>query len=396
VPTPTHPRFLTGSWLATAAPVGVDEGAAPAGHWRWLVPALLIAAISAAHYTASATTQLPHEIFRRLYYLPIILAAFSYGLRGGVAAALVTTAAYLPHALGHISHDPAAPIDKGLEVLLYNVVGVVTGLLVERERREKRDHQRTAESLRRTLEEREALEGELRRRERLAAVGQLSAGLAHEIRNPLGSIKGAAQILTGDLPTGDRDRLLAILTEESGRLDRVLTDFLTFARPRPPELRPMDLAACVRDTVALLATEAAEHGVTIDVLAPAGDLPDVSGDEDLLRQVVWNLVRNGLQAVGRGGRLEIRLDRVSGSLGARWVGGCIRMSISDDGPGIAAGDLDRIFNPFFTTRDGGTGLGLAICHRIVADHGGSIEVASRPEGGARFDVDLPVADALPA
>ena len=390
VPTPPHNRTATGSWPPPAPPADGDDGALGVGHWRWLVPALLIVVVSIAHYTVSATTQLPHDIFRRLYYLPIILAAFNYGLRGGVGAALITTVAYLPHALGHISHDPAAPIDKGLEVLLYNIVGVVTGLLVESERREKRDHQRTAASLRRTLEEREALEGELRRRERLAAVGQLSAGLAHEIRNPLGSIKGAAQILgAGDLPAADRDRLLAILTEESGRLDRVLTDFLTFARPRPPELRPLALAGCVRDTVALLARSAAEREVTIGVAAP-DDLPAVAGDEDLLRQVVWNLVRNGLQAVGRGGRLEIRLDRDAGGHGSHSSPERVRMSVCDNGSGISAENIDRVFNPFFTTREEGTGLGLAICHRIIADHGGTIEVGNRPEGGARFDVYLPV------
>ena len=372
----------------------MGDGRIFATPWRWLVPALLIAGITVAHYTASATTQLPHEIFRRLYYLPIILAAFSYGLRGGVAASLVTTCVYLPHALGHISHDPAAPIDKALEVLLYNVVGVVTGLLVEREQREKREHERTAASLRHTLAEREALEGELRRRERLAAVGQLSAGLAHEIRNPLGSIKGAAQILTDNtLPAKDRDRLLAILTEESGRLDRVLTDFLTFARPRPPELRPLALECCVHDTLALLAGEAADRRVTIDFTADP-DLPPVAGDADLLRQVVWNLARNGLQAMGDGGRLEIRLERVAGSPSGLPTG-FIRMSISDDGGGISDENLMYIFNPFFTTREGGTGLGLATCHRIVQDHGGAIEAANRPQGGARFDVFLPVSAGSP-
>jgi two-component system sensor histidine kinase HydH len=392
VPTPTHNRIVNGSWPA-AEPAGSGGVSLGVGHWRWLVPALLIVAVSVAHYSASATTQLPHEIFRRLYYLPIILAAFNYGLRGGVAAALITTAAYLPHALGHISHDPAAPIDKGLEVLLYNVVGVVTGLLVERERREKRDHQRTAANLRRTLEEREALEGELRRRERLAAVGQLSAGLAHEIRNPLGSIKGAAQILgEGDLPATDRDRLLAILAEETGRLDRVLTDFLTFARPRPPELHTLELAGCVRDTVALLAPEAAERNVAFKVVA-ATDLPTVAADEHLLRQVVLNLVRNGLQAVDRGGRLEIYLDPVAGDHGSDASPNRVRLSVCDDGPGIAPAEFGRLFNPFFTTREEGTGLGLAICHRIIADHGGTIEVSNRPEGGARFDVYLPVAGA---
>jgi len=371
----------------------MGDGRALAAPWRWLLPASLIVGVTVAHYTASATINLPHDIFRRLYYLPIILAAFSYGLRGGVSAAVVTTLAYLPHALGHISHDPAAPIDKGLEVLLYNVVGVVTGLLVERERREKREHERTAASLRDTLADREALQGELRRRERLAAVGQLSAGLAHEIRNPLGSIKGAAQLLADStLPADDRDRLLGILTEESGRLDRVLTDFLTFARPRPPELRPLALERCVRDTLALLAGEAAERRVTI-AFVPAPDLPAIAGDEDLLRQVVWNLARNGLQAVGAGGQLEIHLDRAAAGGSIDPASEFIKMSILDNGGGVSDEDLSYIFNPFFTTREGGTGLGLAICHRIVQDHGGTIEASNRPEGGARFDVYLPAGDA---
>jgi len=171
----------------------------------------------------------------------------------------------------------------------------------------------------------------------------------------------------------------------------VLTDFLTFARPHPPELRPLTLERCVRDTLALLAGEAAERRVTIAFVA-APDLPPAAGDEDLLRQVVWNLVRNGLQAVGEGGQLEIRLDRAAagGSVGA--TSGFIKMSILDNGGGISDEDLSYIFNPFFTTREGGTGLGLAICHRIVQDHGGTIEASNRPEGGARFDVYLPVGD----
>ncbi|RMF86503.1 MAG: sensor histidine kinase, partial [Nitrospirae bacterium] len=256
--------------------------------WGWLVPAVLIAVVTAAHYTASASEHIPHDIFRRLYYLPIILAAFAHGLRGGVVAALAVTAAYLPHALGHISRDPAAPVDKGMELLLYNVVGLVTGMLVERERREKRQHQETAAQLRAALDERRALEGELRRRERLATVGRLTAALAHEIRNPLGSLKGVAQILADPgLPEAERQRLLAILGEESGRLDRVLTDFLTLARDRRQRREPVDLAACARETAALLRPEAERQGVAVEVAAAAPAV--VTGDEDLLRQLLWNL-----------------------------------------------------------------------------------------------------------
>jgi len=350
------------------------------GVWGWAAPAALIVAITIAHYTASGSTHLPHDIFRRLYYLPIILAAFTYGLRGGLAAAITTTLCYLPHALGHISHDPAAPVDKGLELLLYNVVGVVTGLLVERERREKREHEQTAARLSATLAERHELEGELRRRERLATVGELSAALAHEIRNPLGSLKGAAQILADPaLPAVERDRLLAILGEESGRLDRVLTDFLTLARDRTVHRGRVDLAACVRETAALLAPDAAAHGVAVRV-AGAEAAVVIAGDGDLLRQLLWNLARNGVEAVGEGGEVTLRVDP---GAAAR-----VRLVVEDDGPGIAAADLERLFDPFFTTRAGGTGLGLAICDRIARDHGATLTAANRPGGGARFVVEL--------
>jgi len=363
----------------------VSSSPSPTSHrpspWGWAVPALLIVAISIAHYTASASAHIPHDIFRRLYYLPIILAAFTYGLRGGVVAALATTLCYLPHALGHISHDPAAPVDKGLELLLYNVVGVVTGLLVERERREKWEHEQTAATLRASLEERRALEGELRRRERLATVGELTAALAHEIRNPLGSLKGAAQILADPtLPADERGRLLTILGEESGRLDRVLTDFLTLARDRKVRCTTVDIAACVRETATLLTPEAEAHGVAVRVDGAEAEVP-LTGDGDLLRQLIWNLARNGVEAAGDGGNVTLR---VAGGTGDR-----VRLVVEDTGPGIAAADLPRLFDPFFTTRDGGTGLGLAICDRIARDHGATLTAENRPEGGARFVVALP-------
>jgi len=360
------------------SPTHRNAGRSP---WGWAIPALLIVVISIAHYTASASAHIPHDIFRRLYYLPIILAAFTYGLRGGVAAALATTLCYLPHALGHISHDPAAPVDKGLELLLYNVVGVITGLLVERERREKQEHEQTAATLRATLEERRALEGELRRRERLATVGELTAALAHEIRNPLGSLKGAAQILADpSLPPEEHGRLLTILGEESGRLDRVLTDFLTLARDRQVRRATVDLAACVRETATLLAPEAEGRGVTVRVEGAEGPV-EVTGDGDLLRQLVWNLARNGVEAAKGGGEVTLRVNG-----GAE---GRVRLTVEDSGPGIAADDLPRLFDPFFTTRDGGTGLGLAICDRIARDHRATLTAENRAEGGARFSVELP-------
>jgi two-component system sensor histidine kinase PilS (NtrC family) len=195
------------------------------------------------------------------------------------------------------------------------------------------------------------------------------------------------------VPEEDRQRLLTILTEESVRLDRVLTDFLTYARPRPPDLRPVHLEGCLRDTADLLAGEARAAGVEVAV-AVDSDLPPVVADEDLLRQLFWNLLHNGLEAMPGGGRLGIRLGVVEGSGGGDARRPRLWLAVTDSGAGIAPDDLDRLFDPFFTTREHGTGLGLAICHRIVADHGGTIRAASHEGGGACFEVELPVATPL--
>jgi len=235
---------------------------------------------------------------------------------------------------------------------------------------------------------------QLKVRDRLAVVGEMSAGLAHEIRNPLGSIKAAAQILAEDPPPDSRE-LVEILVEESNRLNRVVTDFLEYSRPRPAEQAQADVSAVLRRCVQMLA---AEFGDGLEIDAAAGEaLPAVPVDPDRLLRVFLNLGLNAAQAMNGKGRLEIvtAVRRDSGStLPGRPAAGAHRLAIRfrDHGPGIPPEVVPRIFIPFFTTRERGTGLGLALSQRIVEDAGGTIEVHSEPGRGSDFTVVLPAVD----
>lgn len=335
---------------------------------------LAIAIVSVLHYVAPVHAHHLHDIYRRLYYLPIIVAAFLNGWRGGLIAAAVVNAAYAPHAFGHISHDPASPTQKVLEMLLYFAVGLVTGSLVSRLQKSQRE-------LRASLDQLRSAEDQLVRSARLAAVGRLSAGLAHEIRNPLASIKGSAELLGDDFPEAHPKRtLLRALVDESVRLNNVLTRFLAFARPQPIEARVFDVQPEVDAVIALLRSGDAARDVRV-VVEPCKGPAQVRGDREQLRQVFFNILLNASQAAGAGGSVRVACDV---------EGGAFHLHVHDSGPGFTREAIDNAFTPFFTTKDQGTGLGLAISHRIVDSHGGRLRVANDPAGGGIVDVELPL------
>jgi two-component system sensor histidine kinase HydH len=347
---------------------------------------LPVAVITAAHYLTGPELHYLHDIFRRLYYLPIVLGAFLFGSRGALAAVLVTTLAYLPHAFStFLVMDPAHGIEKLLEIILYWAVGILAGLLVDRERRQRERAERLVEKLRRTLEQKQLMENELVRAGRLSALGELTAGLAHELKNPLASLKGTAQIFGDEIaPDSPRRRMLEMHLKEIDRLADILDRFLEFARPRPPDSVEIDLSAIVEETVELVKARAGQKRVSLEKSYGAESFL-VRGDAQQLSQVVLNLLLNALQAVGEGGRIVLALH---GERRERKEFICLE--VSDDGPGVPPELRDRIFNPFFTTRSQGTGLGLAISARIVEAHGGLLEVGDSAMGGARFAVVLPL------
>lgn len=231
----------------------------------------------------------------------------------------------------------------------------------------------------------------MKERERLAALGQMAAGLAHEIRNPLGSIKGAAQFL---LPIGDQAgdastrEFLNIIVEEVNRLNRIVSQFLDYARPYRGEQSQLDVNEIVRKTVQLIEKEEGAAHVEIS-MSLADGLPPVRADPEQLRQVFLNLCLNALQAMPQGGRLSISTSlRRSTRRGAAAAFSEVRFR--DTGGGISPDNLKNLFIPFFTTKEKGTGLGLPISQRIIENHGGTIEVRSSPGAGSTFTVLLPL------
>lgn len=225
-----------------------------------------------------------------------------------------------------------------------------------------------------------AIERKMRAAEQLAVVGQLTAGLAHEIRNPLNSALLELKVLSRRLLRAQDEagqESVATVRSELKRLERLLADFLWFARPRVATRAVGDLASPVETVARLTAAETAEQGVTLRTeLAP--DLPRVAFDEDRVRQVIFNLVRNAMEALAGRGTITLR-TRAQGSF--------VEVDVEDDGPGIP--EPQKIFLPFHTTKPAGTGLGLTIAQRIAADHGGELRVQSRP-GRTVFTLSLPL------
>ncbi len=224
----------------------------------------------------------------------------------------------------------------------------------------------------------------IRQKERLASLGEMAAGLAHEIRNPLGAIKGAIQVIESDPEGPNSGEFLSIIVEEVGRLDNVVSQFLDYSKPPRVSPEPADVGRLVERTLSLLRAQDGRPGIEIDQTLAEG-LPPARADAEKLRQVFLNIALNAVEAMDGRGKLLVTTGLGEG-------GERLFVSFADTGPGVPPDKLGRLFDPFFTTKEGGTGLGLAICHRLVEAHGGSIEVRNRPEGGAEFTVLLPAAE----
>lgn len=350
---------------------------------------LLVAAISSLHYFTTTHHSHLHDIYRRLYYIPIVLGGVWYALRGGLGMSLLVSLVYVPHILIQWQRMPMAHPEQYLELLLYNVIGGLTGLLVAKEHAQRLRAEQSAKELGDSYDQLRhqadmilEIEDQLRQADRLTAMGELSAGLAHEIRNPLASIRGTAEILKDAFAPEHRyAEFTTILISEVDRLNQVLEDFLHFARPSSsshPHFSPCEI---LHEVVKLTAVKARKN--TIDILCPDLLLPIAVGDSAQFKQVFLNLVLNALQAMPQGGALRIEVQQLQQR---------VFLTFCDSGPGIAAADLDQVFQPFYTTKQDGTGLGLAITQRIVQNSGGHISVSCPETGGCCFTLDLAVAE----
>lgn len=235
--------------------------------------------------------------------------------------------------------------------------------------------------------ERRVLEAAVVREQRLSAMGNLAAGVAHEIRNPLNAISVGLQRLRLEFAPAEPDakseyaRFVQLLRDEVGRLNSLVDQFLTLARPLKLSLAEEPIGPVVAEVIALLAPQAAERGIRIEQIGP-GAASRIRMDHGQLNRALLNVLLNAIQAVPQGGSVTVATEVAAGTL---------RIRVADTGPGIAPQHLDRIFEPYFTTKEGGTGLGLALAHKIVQEHGGELRAENRAAGGAVFTVELPVA-----
>jgi signal transduction histidine kinase len=367
--------------------------------------ALLVLGVSLLHYATVTSIPLLHDVYRRLYYIPVGLAAVWFGVRGGVVASAAVAVFYAPHILLHWQHMGREIANQFMEIAQYFAFSTLIGLFAGRERRHRLRSEEIAGQLedsylelRRQADMILEIEGQMRRADRLAAVGELAATITHEIRNPLSSIRGTVEILKEDFPANSpKAEFFEILLKETDRLNKVVEEYLGLARSKAAEgtTALLDLGELARQTVALVGVQAAKRGVR---LATALEVPlPVQGNPVHLKQVLLNLLLNAVQATAAGGAIAVRgavrVGLVKGLEYRDVEGRLVEVTVEDEGPGIPAADLAKVFLPFYTTRPEGTGLGLAISLRIAEAHGGTLKAENRPEGGARFVLSLPAAPA---
>ncbi|MEP6903885.1 MAG: ATP-binding protein [Actinomycetota bacterium] len=325
---------------------------------------LIILLITVLHFLTPVDQIVWHEIYQRIYYIPIIVAALLFGLRGGLAASIFTTVIYSPHVLIHHQHgDFDYTINQYAEIVIFNLVGGVMGALGDRLKQARERAELNAEERQKAYDELQKTFEQLLQAEKLSSLGELSAGIVHEVRNPLAAIKGAVEILEDELAADSPRREFSNLAKkEVERLDKLVGEFLRFARPVRLSVELNDLNVIVRSVISLVENQAFTQAVKVEKDLQ-NNLPKVSVDGEQIKQVLLNLAINSLQAMADGGRLFFRTfdsDKF-----------CV-VEVGDTGSGIDGKNFGKIFDPFFTTKEKGVGLGLSIAHKIATEHNGSL------------------------
>ncbi|HEY9059569.1 MAG TPA: ATP-binding protein [Pseudobacteroides sp.] len=449
---------------------------------------VLVIAVSLLHYFGGDRDLPIHNFYRLFYYIPIILAAFNFGFRGGITVSLAVSLIYSPYILLSLSTFDVQAINEFLDIILFFTVGVITGILVEKKnlnldklheelkrykmlenytnsiiesiksgviavnndnlitmanqeaknilgvgyecigqsltdvfaiyenakdsiykafkedlsneemeltinKNEKEIiikvsiYQLNFESVKKgfviiidDITELNNMQKELMRNEKLASLGELSTGVAHEIRNPLGIIKAIEQTMKNELKDNPEAlKELDIIDEEVERANRVVKTLMDFGRPTRGERNLYPVDSVVEDVLIITNKYIIQHGVKV-VFKKSGDTHSVI-DKELLKQAFVNIIFNAVQAMPKGGTLGIYVDNFNGNF--------IKVVFEDTGIGIGKESIDKIFNPFYTTKQDGTGLGLSIVHRILEEHGGTIKTSSTEGKGTVFEVMLP-------
>jgi two-component system, NtrC family, sensor histidine kinase HydH len=330
-----------------------------------------------------------------IYFLPVVSAAIYFGTLGALAWTTVASLAYLSLLIPAMREVDVTPEGKGIltiRVLFFYIAAILVNRFAVENRRQVQRLQDLSEKLEETNRQLRRAEAEARRAERLAALGQLSAGLAHEIRNPLGVIKGSADMLSRKVAGSEPlvAELAGYISSEVNRLNALVVRFLDFARPSRLELRPERISEIVDRALEAATASFPNADVKIE-RQYAPNLPEIPADPQLCEQVFVNLITNALQAMQaqeapseKTLRLSIAPEVSKGEPG-------VGVIVEDSGPGVPPALREQIFNPFFTSKKDGVGLGLSIVAKIVDDHRGTIRLENNTPRGARFHVFFPQA-----
>ncbi len=354
-------------------------------------------------HTVPVTEPVINSAYWPIYFLPVVTAATYFGPLATLGWTAITSVAYcsylIPAHFEYYEITPDAYELLGIRILFFFLAALLINRFVIENRRQVARYQTLSETLAESNRQLQHAQAEARRAERLAALGHLSAGLAHEIRNPLGIIKGSAEMLSQKFGPSQpaAGELAGYISTEVNRLNALVSRFLDFARPSRLELKPVDLRQVVDRALEIAQSRYPESGISIERHF-AADAPSVLADEQMCEQVFTNLILNAYEAMlpenngataavgstANEKKLTVSISRytTNGTPGAV-------TTIEDSGPGVPEELREQIFNPFVSSKKTGVGLGLSIVAKIIDDHRGTIELTSRPGEGARFCVFLP-------
>jgi len=342
---------------------------------------VLVLVITALHFKTSVERPYLHQIYQRSYYIPIVLAGFWFEILGGLATASGLAILFIAHIWHDWSHHPSYTFQQYAEIPMYLVMAVLVGYLSRVQRRTRESLEKAGAELAEAYRRLNETFDQLRHADRLSLLGQLSAGIAHEIRNPLASIQGAVDILGHGMSAEDPKLEFAdIARREVARLEKLTSEILQFSKPAPPQRLNADPHEIIEAACRLVTDQAHRQGIELVRYFNQAHAR-ILVDPEQIKQVLINVLINAIQAQTGGGNIAIRGKVEKGE----WI-----TSIQDAGPGINSEQLDRIFDPFFTTKREGTGLGLSISYQLVKNNGGRIWATSKPKQGACFDIAFPI------
>ena len=305
-----------------------------------------------------------HAIHGRFCYIPIVMGATLFGIRGGLITASLITIAVLPFIfLSPLSEHNFS--GEMVEIVFYFAIALLTGAITEQVMIQQKKNEQT--------------QIQLERAHRLSLLGQMAATMAHEIKNPLASIKGSVEILSdGETSPADKKEFENIAYNEIKRVDKTIKEFLNFARPKKTEFKNMNLSESTQHAVKQISTQAEKINIRIE-----SDIsPDIliEADQEKIHQVLLNLLINALEASQSGSIIKVSLTTASADN--------VLLTVTDNGTGIPSEDINKIFDPFYSTKSSGSGLGLAVVKSIIDDHNGQIEVKTAPGQGTAFIITL--------